>query len=69
LDNRNQVFLVMMAVPWLARLVTGLSRRRPGLAPRSVREGFVVALIQVFPELLPCEYNSSVAVHIHKEPG
>ena len=43
------------AVPWLRRLVAGLSSRRPGFDPGSVRVGFVVdkvALGQVFPRLL-----------------
>jgi hypothetical protein len=41
----------MTAVPWLRRLVAGLSPRRPGLDPRSVHVRFVVdkvALGQVF---------------------
>jgi hypothetical protein len=39
------------AVPWLRRLVAGLSPRRPGFNPESVHVGFVVdkvALRQVF---------------------
>jgi hypothetical protein len=31
-----------MAVPWLRRLVAGLSPRRPGFDPGSVHVGFVV---------------------------
>jgi hypothetical protein len=30
------------AVPWLKRLVAGLSPRRPGFAPGSIHVGFVV---------------------------
>jgi hypothetical protein len=46
---------VERAVPWLRRLVTVLSRRRPGFDPESVHVGFVVdnvALGQVFPRVL-----------------
>jgi hypothetical protein len=42
-------------VPWLRRLVTGLSPRRPGFNPGSVHVGFVVdavALEQVFLQVL-----------------
>jgi len=42
-------------VPWLRRLVAGLSPRRPGFAPGSVHVGFVVdkvALGQVFLRVL-----------------
>jgi hypothetical protein len=41
-----------LAVPWLRRLVAGLSPRRPGFDPGSVHVGFMVdkvALGQVFP--------------------
>jgi hypothetical protein len=44
-----------MAVPWLRRLVAGLSPLRPGFDPGSVHVGFVVdkvALGQVFPRAL-----------------
>jgi hypothetical protein len=43
------------AVPWLRRLVAGLSPRRLGFDPGSVHVGFVVdivALGQVFPPVL-----------------
>jgi hypothetical protein len=43
-----------MAVPWLRRLVAGLSPRRRGFDPRSVNVGFVVdkvAMGQVFPRV------------------
>jgi hypothetical protein len=42
-------------VPWLRRLVAGLSPRRPGFDPGSVHVGFVVdkvALEQAFPRVL-----------------
>jgi hypothetical protein len=42
------------AVPWLRRLVAGLSPQRPGFDPGSVHVGFVVekvALGQVFPRV------------------
>ena len=41
----------VLAVPWLRRLVAGLSLRRPGFDPGSIHVGFVVnkvALGQVF---------------------
>jgi hypothetical protein len=44
-----------MAVPWLRRLVTGLSQRRPGFDPGLVYVEFVVdkvALGQIFPRVL-----------------
>jgi hypothetical protein len=43
------------AVPWLRRLVTGLSLRRPGFDPGPVHVGFVVdkmAVGQVFPQVI-----------------
>jgi hypothetical protein len=55
---RKRLWLVLsqhLAVPWLRRLVTGLSPRRPGFAPGSVHVGFVVdkiALRQVFLRVL-----------------
>jgi hypothetical protein len=45
-------------VPWLRRLVAGLSPQRPGFEPWSVHVGFVVdkvALGQVF----PCQFHST----------
>jgi hypothetical protein len=45
----------LKAVPWLRRLVAGLSLSRPGSDPGSVHVGFVVekvALGQVFPRVL-----------------
>jgi hypothetical protein len=47
--------LSIKAVPWLRRLVAGLSPRRPGFDAGSVNVGFVVdkvALGQVFPRVL-----------------
>jgi hypothetical protein len=44
-----------VAVPWLRRLVAGLSSRRPGFDPGSVHVGFMVdsvALGHVFPRVL-----------------
>jgi hypothetical protein len=44
-----------MSVPWLRRLVAGLSPRRPGSDPGSVHVGFLVdkmALGQIFPRVL-----------------
>ena len=53
------------AVPWLRRLVAGLSLRRPGFDPGSVQMGFVVdkvALEQVFPpstSVFPYQFHST----------
>jgi hypothetical protein len=58
------LFPCLRAVPWLKRLVAGLSPRSPGFAPGSIHVGFVVgnvALGQVF----PCQYNSTVVLHTH----
>jgi hypothetical protein len=41
------------AVPWLRRLVAGLSLRRPGLAPGSIHVGFVVDKVAVGQVFLP----------------
>jgi hypothetical protein len=35
--SNNLNLTVNMAVPWLRRLIAGLSPRRPGLAPRSIQ--------------------------------
>jgi hypothetical protein len=46
----------MLAVPWLGRLVAGLSLWGPGYVPGSVHVGFVVdkvALGQIFLRVLP----------------
>ena len=46
---------LLKAVPWLRRLVAGLSPRRSGFDPDSVHVGFVVdkvTLGQVFPRVL-----------------
>jgi hypothetical protein len=57
----------MKAVPWLRRLVAGLSPRRPWFDPGSVNVGFVVdkvALGQVFPLVLrfsPVTFHSTGA--------
>jgi hypothetical protein len=54
-----------VAVPWFRRLVAGLSPRRPGFDPGSVRMGFVVdnvALGQVFSPStsgFPCKFHST----------
>jgi hypothetical protein len=50
-----QIYCMAVAVPWLRRLVGGLSPRRPKFDPRSVHVGFAVdkvALGQVFPRVL-----------------
>jgi hypothetical protein len=53
-QSTEKISSVVMAVPWLRRLVVGLSPRRPGFDPGSVHVGFVVdkvALGQVFPRV------------------
>jgi hypothetical protein len=60
------VYKDILAVPWLRRLVAGLSPRRPGFDPGSVHVGFVVdkvALGQVFPRVLrfSCQFHSTGA--------
>jgi hypothetical protein len=53
-----------LAVPWLRRLVAGLSLRRPGFDPGSVDVGFVVdkvALGQIFPEYFG--FPQSISFH------
>jgi hypothetical protein len=58
---------LIMAVPWLTRLVAGLSPRRPGFDPGSVRVRIVVdklALGQVFSpntSVFPCQFHSTCA--------
>jgi hypothetical protein len=47
--------MLIVAVPWLRRLVADLSPRRPGFDPGSVHVGFMVdklALGQVHPRVL-----------------
>jgi hypothetical protein len=58
--------LLFEAVPWLRRLVAGLSPRMPGFDPGSVHVEFVVdkvALGQVFPQYFgfPCQFHSTGA--------
>jgi hypothetical protein len=55
----------MKAVPWLRRLVAGLSPRRPGFDPRAVHLGYVVdkvVLGQAFSpstSVFPCQLYST----------
>jgi hypothetical protein len=63
-----------MAVPWLRRLVAGLSLLRPGFALRSVRVGFVVDKV-TFGQVLclgslffPCQYDSNATLHTNISP-
>jgi hypothetical protein len=54
LDRTPSVLTLHYAVPWLRRLVAGLSSWRTGFDPRLVHVGFVVdkvALGQVFPSV------------------
>jgi hypothetical protein len=63
------------AVPWLRRLVGGLSPWRPGFTPGSIHVGFVVdkvALAQVFLRVLrffPCQYHSTVTLQFMSSGG
>jgi hypothetical protein len=41
-----------MAVPWLRRLVAGLSSRSPGFAPGSIHVGFVVDKVELRQDFL-----------------
>jgi hypothetical protein len=53
--ERGDLKLLLVAVPWLRTLVTGLSPRRPGFAPGAIHMGFVVdkvALGQIFLRVL-----------------
>jgi hypothetical protein len=58
---------LLLAVPWLRRLVAGLPPRRPGFDPASIHVGFVVdkvALGHVFlpsTSVSPCQYYSTGA--------
>jgi hypothetical protein len=61
------------AVPWLKRLVAGLSPRRPGFAPGSIHVGFMVdsvALGQVFLRVLRFSPVNIIPplLHIHLSP-
>jgi hypothetical protein len=67
--DKQKMFL---AVPWLKRLVAGLSPRRPEFAPGSIHVGFVVgkvALGQVFLRVLfsPASIIPPL-LHIHISP-
>ena len=61
-------------MPWLRRLVTGLSPRRPGFDSGSVHVGFVVdkvTLGQVFSRstfVFPCQFHSTGAP-LHGKTG
>jgi hypothetical protein len=56
------------AVPWLRRLVAGLSPRRPGFDPKSVQVGYVVdkvALGQVFLRVLQFSPVNFIPLVLH----
>jgi hypothetical protein len=64
-------FRLEPVLPWLRRLVVGLSPRRIGFAAGSVRVGFVmekVALGQVL-QLFPCQYYSITALNTYLSRG
>ena len=48
--------MVKKAVPWLRRLVAGLSLWRPGFDPRTVHVGFVVEKVALG-QVPPLEYS------------
>jgi hypothetical protein len=54
------------AVPWLRRLVVGLSPRRPWFDRGSVHVGFVVDKVALG-QVIPCQFNSTNATLIGKE--
>jgi hypothetical protein len=58
------------AMPWLRKLVAGLSLWRPGYASRSVLVGFVVDKVTLrgfSPSSLvfPCQYHSIIVLYVH----
>jgi hypothetical protein len=56
-----------MAVPWLKRLVAGLSPRRSGFAHGSINVGYVVekvALGQVISEI----FGFPLSISVHRRP-
>lgn len=55
-----RIILTRRAVPWLRRLVAGLSPLRLGFDLRPVYLGFLVALRQAFVEVLPLSLVSIV---------
>jgi hypothetical protein len=55
-------FLLEKALPWLRRLVAGLSPRRPGFDPRSVHMGFVVDKVALGLVFLPVLQFSPVSI-------
>jgi hypothetical protein len=71
--SKRKFRLTSRAVPWLKRLVTGLSPQRPGFAPGSIHVGFVVdkvALGRFLSEYFgfPCRYIIPPLLHIHLSP-
>jgi hypothetical protein len=59
-----------MAVPWLRRLVAGLSQRRPEYAPGLVHVGLIVNKVAVrqvcsSSSVLLCHYHSILALNSH----
>jgi hypothetical protein len=71
---RNSDINLIVAVPWLRRLVAAFSPRRPGCAPASFLVGFEVdkmalRLFSPSSSVLPCRYHSTVAVHTYISSG
>jgi hypothetical protein len=72
--SSNVLIMVYLAVPWLRRLVAGLSPWRPEFTPRSIHVGFVVdkvALGQVFLRVLQFshQYHSTVTLQLPRYGG
>jgi hypothetical protein len=67
-DSFNDAFSMRLwAVPWLRRLIIGLSSRRPGFNPGLVHVRFVVVLGHFFPSnsVLPFNYHSTyLLIHL-----
>jgi hypothetical protein len=71
-ESCSWIKLANEAVPWPRRLVAGLSTRKPGFGPGSVRVGFMlykVAMGQFFPRVLgvsPVSFISPVLHYLEK---
>ena len=53
---------IVFQVPWIRRLVAGLSPNRPGLDPRQVDVGFVVNKLELGQVFLPVHRSSPVSI-------
>jgi hypothetical protein len=60
---------LVMAVPWLRRLVAGLSPRRSGVDPGSVYVGFVVDKVALGQVFFPEYFGFPLSVSFHRCTG